>query len=59
VCADQVLVRIVAEKPADLDALGQIKGIGPKFLEKYGAAFLAAVSDGAARPRGLGAGAGS
>ena len=34
---------IAAARPADMDALGGISGIGAKKLERYGAALLALV----------------
>ena len=40
---DKTLTEIAAARPADLDALGEISGIGAKKLERYGAALLAVV----------------
>ena len=37
---DRTLAEIAAARPADLDALGAISGIGAKKLERYGAALL-------------------
>lgn len=47
VCSDQVLVRLATEKPLDLEALLAIKGVGPRFAEKYGQEFLKSLHDGA------------
>jgi ATP-dependent DNA helicase RecQ len=43
VAHDSVLQAIAQAAPADLRALSEIKGIGAAKLDKYGAAFLAAV----------------
>jgi ATP-dependent DNA helicase RecQ len=43
VAHDSVLQAIAHAAPADLPALSEIKGIGPAKLDKYGAAFLAAI----------------
>ncbi len=40
---DSVLREVAAVRPATLDALGQIKGVGASKLERYGAAVLAAL----------------
>ena len=40
---DSTLREIVEKRPADLEAFGQISGVGKAKLEKYGAAFLAAL----------------
>jgi hypothetical protein len=40
VLGDATLDAIVAQRPADLEALAQIYGIGPVKLERYGAALL-------------------
>ncbi len=37
---DRTLQEIAAARPADMDALGAISGIGAKKLERYGAALL-------------------
>lgn len=37
---DTVLQRIAAQRPASLEALSAIKGIGPRKLEQYGQAIL-------------------
>jgi hypothetical protein len=42
---DSLLRRIAAQRPEDPAALSQIKGVGPKTLEKYGAAILAVVRE--------------
>lgn len=43
-----VLRRIAAHRPATLDELEAIKGIGPKKREEYGLAILAVITSGAA-----------
>ncbi len=40
---DKTLAEIAAARPVDLDALGEISGIGAKKLERYGAGILAVV----------------
>ena len=40
---DATLRRIAARRPADLDELASIKGIGPGKLEKYGQEVLSVV----------------
>ncbi len=40
---DRTLAEIAAVRPADIDALGGISGIGAKKLERYGASLLALV----------------
>ena len=37
---DRTLAEIAAARPADMDALGAISGIGAKKIERYGAALL-------------------
>ncbi len=37
---DKTLVAIAAQRPDDLDALAQVKGVGPAKLEKYGEVVL-------------------
>lgn len=39
------LEAIARERPASLEALGDIKGMGPKKIAKYGHAIIAAVND--------------
>ena len=48
VVADATLAAIAAARPATLDELARIRGIGPSKLEQYGAALLAVVEDSAA-----------
>ncbi|MBI4346567.1 MAG: RecQ family ATP-dependent DNA helicase [Elusimicrobia bacterium] len=43
---DSALVEMAAAKPRTLDALRGVKGVGEKKLERYGAAFLAAIAGG-------------
>ena len=45
VFGDKVLREIARQKPADLDALGEVSGIGPAKLEKYGEMVLEVVSE--------------
>ena len=40
VFGDKVLREIARQKPSDLDALGEVNGVGPAKLEKYGAMVL-------------------
>ena len=40
VFGDKVLREIARQKPQDLDALGDVNGVGPAKLEKYGAMVL-------------------
>lgn len=42
---DSVLKELAARKPATIDALRLIPGIGPKKLADYGSAVLAAIAD--------------
>ena len=42
---DSVLKELAARKPASIDALRGIPGIGPKKLADYGSAVLAAIAD--------------
>ena len=55
VAHDSVLHAIAHAAPTDLLALSEIKGIGPAKLEKYGAAFLAAVREAEQSSDGRGA----
>ena len=41
--ADRTLIEMAEEKPANLDAMARINGVGAKKLEKYGADFLAVI----------------
>ncbi|MGB3723422.1 MAG: RQC domain-containing protein, partial [Pacificimonas sp.] len=41
---DATLREMAATRPADLNAMAEVSGVGAAKLEKYGAAFLAAVS---------------
>jgi ATP-dependent DNA helicase RecQ len=40
---DRVLTEVARRAPADIAALLQISGVGPKIVAKYGAAFLSAI----------------
>ena len=42
---DSVLREMAAAKPASLDALGTISGVGARKLDAYGAAFLAVIRE--------------
>jgi ATP-dependent DNA helicase RecQ len=44
---DATLAEIARRQPADLDALAGIGGIGARKLERYGAAIVALVHEGA------------
>ena len=46
---DRTLIEMAEKRPADLDAMAQINGVGAKKLESYGSAFLAVIT-GAATP---------
>ena len=43
---DATLIEILNQKPQDLQAMGQISGIGQAKLERYGEAFLAVIAVG-------------
>ncbi len=43
VCSDRTLAEIAKERPRNLRALGQVKGMGPARIEAYGVALLAAM----------------
>lgn len=45
VCSDQVLRGIISAKPKTVENLLEINGIGTRFCEKYGDAFLKAMND--------------
>jgi ATP-dependent DNA helicase RecQ len=42
---DATLIEILNQKPQDLNAMGQISGIGEAKLERYGAAFLEVIAE--------------
>jgi ATP-dependent DNA helicase RecQ len=42
---DATLIEILNQKPQDLNAMGQISGIGQAKLERYGVAFLEVISE--------------
>ncbi|MFM2159127.1 MAG: ATP-dependent helicase RecQ, partial [Cyanobacteriota bacterium] len=42
---DRTLVELAARRPADLEALGGIGGIGAAKLERYGEALLAVLAE--------------
>ncbi len=44
ICHDRTLMEIAAQKPASIDALAQIHGMGPARIERYAAPFLEAVN---------------
>src|SRR5690606_40163810 len=41
---DRTLLEMAARRPATLDALGRISGVGAAKLERYGEAFLSVIS---------------
>ncbi|MDO5657515.1 MAG: DNA helicase RecQ [Paracoccus sp. (in: a-proteobacteria)] len=41
---DRTLIEMAERRPADLDAMARISGVGAKKLESYGAAFLEVIS---------------
>ncbi|WP_199445500.1 HRDC domain-containing protein, partial [Acidisphaera rubrifaciens] len=43
---DATLREIAAVRPGDLDALGQVRGVGASKLGRYGAAVLAVIAAG-------------
>jgi ATP-dependent DNA helicase RecQ len=43
---DRTLVEMSVRRPRSIDALGQVRGVGPAKLEKYGQRFLAAIREG-------------
>ena len=45
VAHDSVLREVARAAPRSMDALAEIKGIGPNKLEKFGAAFLQALKE--------------
>jgi ATP-dependent DNA helicase RecQ len=44
VFGDAVLAAMVEQRPADLEALGTIRGVGPAKLQQYGAAFVGRIN---------------
>ena len=47
---DRTLIEMAERKPATLDQMAQITGVGAKKLESYGALFLAVITGAAATP---------
>ena len=47
---DRTLIEMAERKPANLDQMAQITGVGAKKLESYGALFLAVITGAAAMP---------
>ena len=45
---DEILVEVARRAPATVEALGQMRGIQPSHVEKYGEALVAAVKEGLA-----------
>jgi len=41
---DRTLIEMAEKRPADLDGMAQINGVGAKKLDSYGAAFLAVIT---------------
>lgn len=46
ICNDEILFSIVRNHPDSSDELLEIRGIGPKFVENYGADFIDIISKG-------------
>lgn len=42
---DNTLIEMASKKPANLDALAMVSGVGPKKLEDYGKTFLSVIND--------------
>ena len=47
---DRTLIEMAETRPASLDAMARVGGVGAKKLESYGAAFLEVITQEAARP---------
>jgi ATP-dependent DNA helicase RecQ len=45
ICGDQILREICIKKPTDTEQLINVKGIGQKFVEKYGNLFLDRINE--------------
>ncbi len=45
ICHDRTLVEIAAIRPASIEALAEVHGMGPARIASYGEPFLAAVND--------------
>ena len=45
VFSDRTLAELAVRRPRSLDALQNVRGVGPTKLERYGARFLAAISE--------------
>jgi superfamily II DNA helicase RecQ len=45
VCSDAALARIAASRPASIDALAAIDGIGPLAARRFGPRLLAIIAD--------------
>ena len=43
---DKTLIDMAAKRPSDLEAIGQVHGVGQSKLDKYGTAFLEAIAAG-------------
>ncbi len=48
VAHDRTLTAITNARPDSLNSLGQIRGVGPAFIERYGADILALIATSAA-----------
>jgi len=46
VCHDRTLMEIAADRPADLEALADVAGMGPARIDAYGDRLLTVVNDG-------------
>jgi len=47
---DRTLIEMAERRPADLDAMAGISGVGAKKLERYGATFLSVITGAAPEP---------
>ena len=45
VFSDRTLAELAVRRPRSLNALQNVRGVGPMKLERYGARFLAAISE--------------
>jgi ATP-dependent DNA helicase RecQ len=52
VAHDRTLTAIAATRPTSLDSLARIRGVGPAFIDRYGADVLALVANSAAGDNG-------
>jgi RecQ family ATP-dependent DNA helicase len=45
ICADRVLMAIAAAQPTSVDELSELAGVGPRMVQRYGAAIIAIVDE--------------